>query len=237
VSGKAWHEARHLLKPNFSRYHITEMLIPLESRVDCLLKSIPPGRAVDLQPLLLKMTMDTASEFLFGISTAEYSHGEAFGSAFEIAQAGMAVRARLGPINKVYTNGDFSKACALIHRYVDDLIKVALARRHNFEQGPKHSEEKYVFLYELANRVGEDPRALRYHVLNILVAGRDTTAGLISITLFLLARHKDIWHGLQEEVETLDGQHPTFEQIKQLKYLAHVLKEGAPCYSINLPRL
>lgn len=235
MSGDAWHEARHLLKPNFSRNHLKEMLVPLGSRVGSFLKSITPDQVVDLQPLLLKLTLDTASEFLLGISTAEYSHGEAFSSAFETAQAGMAVRARLGFINNLYTDGKFSKACTLIHKYVDDLIQVALTRRDALQQDPMHMEEPYVFLYELADKLGNDPSALRYHVLNILVAGRDTTAGLISITCFLLARHKDVWERLQEEINTLNGQHPTFEQIKQLRYLSYVLKEGKLYHSACIP--
>jgi cytochrome P450 len=215
-----------LLKPNFSRNHIMEMLVSLEPRVGSFMKAIALDQVVDLQPLLLKLTLDTSSEFLLGISTAEYSHGEAFSSAFETAQAGMAVRARLGFINKLYIDRNFSKACTLIHKYVDDLIQVALTRRDVSRQNPKHREEPYVFLYELADKLGNNPSALRYHVLNILVAGRDTTAGLISITCFLLARHKDVWERLREEIKTLNGQQPTFEQIKQLRYLSYVLKEG-----------
>jgi hypothetical protein len=85
-------------------------------------------------------------------------------------------------------------------------------------------EERYVFLYELAKQTASE-QELRDQVINTLIAGRDTTASLMSSTLFILSRRPDIWAKLRAEFAFLSGNPPTFEQIKELKYLRFVLNE------------
>lgn len=87
------------------------------------------------------------------------------------------------------------------------------------------SDERYVFLYELAKQTGNQ-KELRDQIINTLIAGRDTTASLMSSTLFMLSRRLDVWSKLQAEVQsTLKGKAPTFDQIKDMKYLRNVLHE------------
>lgn len=85
-------------------------------------------------------------------------------------------------------------------------------------------DDRYVFLYELVKRT-TDPVQLRSEMLNVLLAGRDTTASLLSDTWFILARRPDVWAKLREEVDALGGEKPTFQQIKDMKYLRWVLNE------------
>ena len=60
----------------------------------------------------------------------------------------------------------------------------------------------------------------------MLIAGRDTTAGLLAITFVVLARRPDIWSKLGKSVEDLHGQTLTFDQLKEMRYLQFALKEG-----------
>lgn len=92
-------------------------------------------------------------------------------------------------------------------------------------------EERYVFLYELAKHTASE-QELRDQVINTLIAGRDTTASLMSSTLFVLSRRPDIWAKLRDEFAFLSGQPPTFEQIKELKYLRFVLNETLRLYPV-----
>ena len=84
---------------------------------------------------------------------------------------------------------------------------------------------RYVFLHELINQT-QDPYALRSELLNILLAGRDTTAGLLSNTWHVLARRPDIWAKLKAEVDTLGGEQPDYATIKEMKYLKWTLNES-----------
>jgi len=71
-----------------------------------------------------------------------------------------------------------------------------------------------------------DPIAIRSELLNILLAGRDTTASLLTNVWHILSRRPDIWKRLQAEVATLDNDIPSFEGLKNLKYLKALLNES-----------
>jgi cytochrome P450 len=84
--------------------------------------------------------------------------------------------------------------------------------------------ERYVFLNELAKSTN-DPKQLRDELLNILLAGRDTTASLLSHTWHALARRPDVWAKLKAEVDALGGKAPDYETLRDMKYLKFVLNE------------
>jgi cytochrome P450 len=87
------------------------------------------------------------------------------------------------------------------------------------------TNDKYVFLEHLA-KTGYPEKKIQDELLNILLAGRDTTAGLLSYLFYHLAREPRIWEKLRAEVLSLGDETPSFEQIKSLKYMQWVLNEG-----------
>lgn len=69
TDGIAWQHSRELLRPCFARSQIGNVDL-FERHVQNLLRAIPrDGSIVDLQELFFKLTLDVASEFLFGMST------------------------------------------------------------------------------------------------------------------------------------------------------------------------
>jgi len=67
-------------------------------------------------------------------------------------------------------------------------------------------------------------------LLNLLLAGRDTTAGLLSNTFFVLARRPDVWAKLRSEIGQLNGERPDYETLRNMKYLKFVLNESLRLY-------
>ena len=114
-----------------------------------------------------------------------------------------------------------------------DAEKAALLKDVDVDEAATENDdqERYVFLYELAKHSGNE-KELRDQVINTLIAGRDTTASLMSSTLFQLSRRPDVWAKLQAEVATLNGKPPTFDQIKDLKYLRNILNEALRLYPV-----
>lgn len=213
----------------------------LELHVKNFLAQIPrDGSTVDLQQLFFKLTMDASTEFLFGVSTnsllpESQESLKLFSEAFEEAQWGVSLRPRLGVLNNFYTSPKFVEACKVVHSYVDDFVQRSLLKHMTAGKAISDQNDikssQYCFLQELAKHV-RDPKELRDHALNVLIAGRDTTAGLLATTFFILARRPDVWAKLLESVETLHGQKPTFNQLKEMTYLQFVLKEGIPKFPI-----
>jgi len=67
---------------------------------------------------------------------------------------------------------------------------------------------------------------LRDFVMNFLIAGRDTTAMLLTWTFYLLAKHPEIEAKVVEEMnQVMKDEQPTWDNIKQLRYLKNVLQE------------
>jgi cytochrome P450 len=116
---------------------------------------------------------------------------------------------------------------------VDKFVARALEYRRAHRAGEKFSDErenrKYIFANELALAT-DDPIQIRAELLNILLAGRDTTAGLLSNTFFVLARRPDVWAKLQSEVNQLGGKRPDYETLRNMKYLKYVLNESLRLY-------
>lgn len=76
---------------------------------------------------------------------------------------------------------------------------------------------------------------LRDQAINVLVAGRDTTASLLSWTLLMLARHKPVFYKLRQVIieefgNGEDVSNITFESLKRCEYLRYVLNETLRLY-------
>jgi len=215
-----------------------------ENHIQELISRIPrDGSTVDLQPLFFGLTLDSATEFLFGESVhsllaAEGSPPQKFAVAFDYAQSQIAYMPRLGPMAKFYRNKEFEKACAFVHDFVDNYVRQAMSDRKSeaeLEKTPsengKSEKERYVFLAELAKSTS-NPKQLRDEVLNVLLAGRDTTASLLSNTFHVLARRPDIWQRLMAEVDALGGEPPSYETLRGMKYLKYLLNESLRLYPV-----
>jgi cytochrome P450 len=230
--GAPWAHRRALLRPNFHKQQCADLDM-FEKHVQHLISLIPLGQETfDLQKLFFSMTLDSATEFLFGQSVgaqgaAESSEAANFEQAFDFAQHKLPNRNRLGKLNLLVRDSKFDAACNIVRnwadRYIGDFLEAQKAGKCDEEKADKGG--KYVFLNEIAKAV-PDPKQLRDDMLNVLLAGRDTTAGLLSNIFHALARHPQAWEQLRAEVSSLEGSLPTYDDLKNMKYLNHVLKEG-----------
>jgi cytochrome P450 len=74
--GKAWKHSREMLRPCFERSQVADISV-FERHTASLIKLLPTdGSTVDLQPLFHELTLDVATEFLFGRSTNSLDRGE-----------------------------------------------------------------------------------------------------------------------------------------------------------------
>ncbi|KAF2280043.1 cytochrome P450 [Westerdykella ornata] len=241
--GMRWANSRHLLRPNFARDQVAD-LDSFERHFKLLLKHIPKdGSPVDLQDLFFRMTIDTATEFLFNHSTnslrmfgqnEEANEDAIFAKAFNYAQADVLTRLRFGPLYRFFGNTrDGEEAIRICHAYVDKWVDDAVRWRQQQDaesaaaagEPKKHKEERYVFIHELAKQT-QDKKRIRDELINILLAGRDTTASLLSNMFFEVAKRPDIWQKMREEVAVLQGRMPTYEELRGLKYVKWCLNES-----------
>jgi cytochrome P450 len=62
--------------------------------------------------------------------------------------------------------------------------------------------------------------------MNVLLAGRDTTASILGNLWFVLARRPDVWAKLKEEANQLNGEKPTYDQLNTMNYLRYCIDES-----------
>jgi cytochrome P450/NADPH-cytochrome P450 reductase len=76
---------------------------------------------------------------------------------------------------------------------------------------------------------GLDDVNIRYQIITFLIAGHETTSGLLSFTLFLLLHHPEVLARAYAEVDQVLGTDPSvapsYEQVHQLRYVSQILRE------------
>ena len=143
---------------------------------------------MDLQPLFFLLTLDVTTAAVLGTSTNSLQDqggkvGLAFADAFDTGQHYLAVRGRLGDLYWLFGGKKFKAACDFVHSFVDNIVAVALNKTGGgTSDGMEEVKEKYLFIDALIART-RDPKIIRDQLVNVLLAGRDTTACLLSWTL------------------------------------------------------
>lgn len=248
LDGAGWKHSRAMLRPQFAREQVSHVTM-LEPHVQQVIRRVKAsnGEKFDLQLLFFKLTIDSGTEFLFGESCsslrddiADYadlpgpSEMEQFPKAFNTSQMYLLMRMGLQNLYFLLNTREFKNCNKIVHKFADYYVDKALQATP--EEVEKNSQGGYVFLYELVKQT-RDPKVLRDQCLNILVAARDTTAGLMSFLFFELARNPEIFQRLRNEIveafgegENADLSKMTFESLKRLEYLKWVLNETLRLY-------
>lgn len=214
---------------------------------------------VNILPMFYRFTMDTATQFLFGESVktqmsaatgdsgkltgaasslaAEFGPELNFPDALSEAQLWITQRFRLQGLHWLIPSKQGRTANAFVRKYAAHHVQLALqaANDNQTSARPSTSSAGYSLLDALIEST-RDPDELRDQILGLLLAGRDTTASLLSWTVLLLARHPDKFLILCAAVletfgpYTADTSNITFETLKSCRYLQLTLREALRLY-------
>ncbi|KAF8998684.1 cytochrome P450 [Cyathus striatus] len=253
--GDMWKFHRTITRPFFIRERISDFEI-FGTHADNALKQakarLAEGYPIDFQDLVARFTLDSATEFLFGDNVHSLNAGLAypesahkpnpstfdshpsnrFISAFMEGQHLMSQRSRKGgmwPLQEL-----FGDTVAPNRKVVDEFVTPLMERAIRKKRGNKcELKEKEVdnLLDHLVQQT-EDATVLMDELVNLLVAGRDTTASLLTFAVYMMAEHPDMTHQLREEILSKVGptNHPTYGDIREMKYLRAFLNEVLRLY-------
>ncbi|MBX3577200.1 MAG: cytochrome P450 [Rhizobiaceae bacterium] len=124
--------------------------------------------------------------------------------------------------------GQMGDDIGFMSKLVDDIIR---ERR----RGAADDAQKDLLNFMLAGvdkQTGESlsDENIRYQIITFLIAGHETTSGLLSFTLYFLLNNPDVLAKAYEEVDRVLGNDigvpPTFQQINQLTYVQQILNEA-----------
>ncbi|KAF1851971.1 putative P450 monooxygenase [Cucurbitaria berberidis CBS 394.84] len=243
--GKAWKHSREMLRPCFERSAVADVSI-FAKHTERLIALLPTdGSDVDLQPLFHELTLDVATEFLFGRSTDSLDRENDRKEVQEFIEAleycGDPLSSdnvqKYGYLGLFLRDRKRNRSIRLIQDFTDKVIDEELRLK---EETKDSQDNRYIFLDEIVTAT-QDRTVIRSELLNILLAGRDTTASLLSNVLWELPRHPSILARLRAEItttiigETENGNEdhpPSYQQLKEMKYLRAIINESQRLYPI-----
>src|ERR1700682_1509039 len=138
-------------------------------------------------------------------------------------------------------NRDLAGDVAFMNAMVDEIVA---ERRKNADGAEEKKDMIGAMMTGVDRATGEqlDDVNIRYQINTFLIAGHETTSGLLSCTLYSLLKHPEILKKAYEEVDRVLGPdvdaRPTYQQVTQLTYITQILKEAlrlwppAPAYGI-----
>src|SRR5438445_1937306 len=139
-------------------------------------------------------------------------------------------------------NRDLAADVAFMNKMVDEIVA---ERRKNAEAAADKKDMLGAMMTGVDRANGEhlDDVNIRYQINTFLIAGHETTSGLLSCTLYALLKHPEVLRKAYEEVDRVLGPdidaRPTYQQVTQLTYITQILKEAlrlwppAPAYGIS----
>lgn len=241
--GEPWRHSRTLLRPQFSREQIADM--DLEERhfnaMSALLKTGADGwtDVIDLQPMFLKMTLELMTEFLYGHSPLQVGQKtdapdrDEFGLHFDAGKGFLATRLTLGKWHWLVHPRAFTRHCKMVHQYVEYFVREKLQhgqKQSAVKQIPQDptKKRKFVLLDELAKHT-DNALEIRNETLNVLSAGRDTTASLLSWIFYFLSRYPRVFNQLRTTVLAEIGTDTSsieYTKLRSCQYLQYCISEA-----------
>ena len=127
---------------------------------------------------------------------------------------------------------------AVMHTLVDEVIR---ARRDSPSTLPQR--DLLDLTLQARDPLTDEPldnENIRSQVITFLIAGHETTSGLLTFALYLLMRHPEVLAQCHAEVDRVmpDGQTPRYEHLARLDVIERVLRETlrlwptAPSYAV-----
>jgi len=186
---------------------------------------------LEVQELVLAHAMRTSCQFL-GIEGPDASTSQTdLQVAFDSAREGVTIRSLLNNLYWLYNTKKFRLACQYTRGVAKASVRRALAMpTSSHDTGAIKEIEKRNILEELVLHT-RDPERLATMVLDLLFAGRQTTASFVSSMLYYLARNPTVYAKLRQQVlkdfpaestDELIG----FEDLKRCRYLQWCMNEA-----------
>jgi cytochrome P450/NADPH-cytochrome P450 reductase len=225
-----WKKAHNILTSSFSQramkgYH--SMMVDIAVQLVQKWARLNPGESVNVPEDMTRLTLDTIG--LCGFNYRFNSYYRETPHPFITSMVRALDESMHQTLDKsdeamMRTKRQFQHDIQVMFSLVDNIIK---ERKENGNQ-----EEKDLLSLMLN---GSDPETgeklsdenIRFQIITFLIAGHETTSGLLSFAIYFLMKNPDKLKKAYEEVDqVLNGETPTYKQVLQLKYIRMILNES-----------
>lgn len=241
-----WAKAHRLLMPAFGPLGVRSMfdrMVDIANQMFVKWERFGPSAVIDVADNMTRLTLDTialcAFDYRFNSFYQNEMHPFVAAMVDALDEAGQrGRRPELLSNLMVSRKRKYEADQAALARVAEQLIR---ERR----QDPK-GMEKHDLLNVMLNGVdtvtGEklSDENIRYQMVTFLIAGHETTSGLLSFATYLLLKNPQVLLKAQKIVdEVLGDEMPRVEHLAQLRYIEQVLMEAlrvwptAPAFAVK----
>jgi len=236
VDGVTWKRQRQVASTIFTKNELIgmgEIFIKNGKKVLSFLESEAKSKEkVDLQEIFQKFTLDSIGEIAFGVEIGSMDKKVRFAQEFDDANKFTVFRSfnllfRLKALNWLLPLSNAQRSLFKSIQYLNEFSYNIIQDRRKDPTLPERSDllSKYLSLTDDEGKPFTD-KYLRDIMINIMLAGRDTTSQLLTWTCYLLSQNPEKEQKLIEEIErTLKGEEPDIHNTKDMIYLKAVLNE------------
>uniref|UniRef100_A0A6B2L318 Cytochrome P450 n=1 Tax=Arcella intermedia TaxID=1963864 RepID=A0A6B2L318_9EUKA len=227
-SGDEWAYQRNLAKPIFSLTSRQDMFDVYHKCAHNLVELLEEtarvkDNKVELQQLFKRFTLDTFCEIGFGCTFNSLKKPVEFSLTFDWLFSSVDGRI-LYPWKRILHAHAWRTEMAKLERYIEKIIE---ERRRDGWEGRGDFLSVLLEMEARKEITGVSSKFLRDQVVNFMVAGRDTTAILLSATFYFLSLHPEVDQKVRKEIAEVVGDNPvSMKHTKELKYLQNVLNES-----------
>ncbi|MGX9688610.1 bifunctional cytochrome P450/NADPH--P450 reductase [Deinococcus wulumuqiensis] len=238
-----WHRAHAILMPAFGPLPIREMFPQMQDIAEQMLtrwERFGPDADFDVADQMTRLTLDTialcAFDYRFNSFYRDELHPmiDAMVEALSIAGSG----GRAGDLLHRARDRRYERDIEVLNEIADEVIR----RR----KADPHADEKNDLLARMLR--GRDPETgeglsdenIRYQLVTFLIAGHETTSGLLSFALHALLQHPEVFGRARAEIDAVvGGEAIQVTDLPKLPYVDQILKETlrlwptAPAFAVS----
>ena len=226
--GDLWQRQRRLMQPVFQRSNITTLLpqmVTAGNNVLNLWRQLGEGAQVNLSNEMTRLTLEVITQTMFSTSVLDKIEQIAPSLETLLRYAAKTITSPL--ILPLYVPTPANQKFKQALRIIDDIIYGMIDQRRTTPSAQNDLLDMLLKARDGSSGEKMTDRQIRDEVITIFSAGHETTANLLSWTLYLLARHPDVLAKLREELDgLLKGKIPSAEDLQQLAYTRAVLNES-----------
>ncbi|XP_057949846.1 cytochrome P450 704B1-like [Malania oleifera] len=235
VDGELWRKQRKTASFEFASKNLRDFSTVVFREYGLKLSAIISqasfnNQEVDMQELLMRMTLDSICKVGFGVEIGTLSPNlpeNRFARAFDTANIIVTLRFidplwKIKNILNIGSEALLDQSIKIIDDFTYSVIQTRKVEIEEARENHKHDKIKHDILsrfIELGENTGSNStdKSLRDVVLNFVIAGRDTTATTLSWAIYMIMSHAHVADKLYSELKTFEEDREKEENISLLQ--------------------
>ncbi|MGW7496693.1 cytochrome P450 [Streptomyces luteogriseus] len=224
ATGRPHVRKRRQLQPAFAHSEISRYVDIMRAQVTATIATWKPGQSLDVREAMVALSLDMLAKTVFAGSLDDAVFRR-LRSDLSVVMNGVGIRLMLPDWAErlpLPFNRRFDRARAGVRATVNTAVETLQASGHDT------ADMLSMLLRAIDEETGKPLTGdqICSEILTLAVAGTETTASVLSWTLYELARHPDIEARVHRELDEVLGKRPvTLDDMTRLPYLNHVITE------------